>query len=156
MTDSNENDVNIIYSPIKELVVHDVIKSEMKDLIRSRVTPQGNIPLYWCGGVLFGFNSLPPTKDVIKEYLGGRIHWMEVQYAEMAEYRKEVEAGDEQYLKTSVVNTNANAVHRSFVSWLKGNVKNGVVVTGAGHTSAGSGSDDRSNSTGKGILKRRK
>ncbi len=130
LTDDNGK-VNIVYSPIKELVVHDVIKSDMKELIRSRVTPQGNMPLYWCGGFVFGFTSLPPTKDVIKEYLEGRIHWMEVQYAEMSEYRKEVEANDEQYLKTSVINTDTNAVHKSFAGWLRGSVRNGTVVVNA-------------------------
>ncbi len=132
MAPNNDNGINVsvTYSPIKELVVHDVIKTDLKELIRSRTTPQGNMPLYWCDGVLFGFTSLPPTKDVIKDYLNGCIHWMEVKDTEMKDYKKEVEANDEQYLKTSVVNTDTNAVHKSFIRWLKGNVKNGTVAMG--------------------------
>lgn len=134
MAQANGSDgkVSVTYSPIRELVVHDVIKSDLKELIRSRMTPQGNMPLYWCGGILFGFTSLPPTKDVIKEYLGGRIHWMEVQYTEMAEYAKEVEANDDQYLKTSVVNTDTNAVHRGFIGWLKGSFRSGTIEISQG------------------------
>ena len=72
--------VKIEYSPATELVVHEVIKVDKDDLLRERVTPAGTMPLYWCDGILFSFSSLPMTDDVVKDYLKGRIHWLEVHF----------------------------------------------------------------------------
>lgn len=110
--------VKISYSPIKELIVHDVIEMNFEDLLMSRVTPSGSMPLFFCSGILFTFSSLPPTRDVIREYIEGKIRWVEVRYMKMEKYQPIVELHEEQYLKTRVINTSGNPVHESFVKWL--------------------------------------
>lgn len=118
--------VKISYSPIKELVVHEAVKIDHEDLMRERITPQGNMPLYWCDGILFSFTSMPMTRDLVKDYLNGSIHWMEVHYAEMKKYEPMVELNDEQYkaiMRMRVIDTSKSGLHQEFIKWLKANRK---------------------------------
>ncbi len=114
--------VKITFAPIKELVIHETVKVERDDLLRGRITPQGNMPLYWCDGILFSFNSMPMTRDLVKEYLDGVIHWMEIHYCEMKNYQEIIELNDEQYkaiMRIRVLDTSKSALHTDFVKWLK-------------------------------------
>ncbi len=111
--------VKVLHEPISELVVHDVVKSNIDDIIRRTVTPAGAMPLYWCEGMLLSFVSLPPTRDVIKDYMAGRLHWAEVRYAVMETYKETLELHEEQFIKTRVIDTSDNSVHRGFVGWVR-------------------------------------
>jgi hypothetical protein len=112
----------ITYAPIKELVVHDAVNIDYEDLLRERITPAGNMPLYWCSGILFSFNSMPLTEEIVKDYLGGTIHWLEVHYSPMKDYQPIVELKDEQYnatMKIRVIDTSRSGLHAEFIKWLK-------------------------------------
>ena len=114
--------VKISFSPINELVIHEVVSIDYENLLRERITPSGNMPLYWCDGIVFTFNSPPLTRDIMKDYLNGKIHWMEVHYAEMKKYEPVVELNDELYkavLKIRVIDTSRSALHSEFIKWLK-------------------------------------
>ena len=116
--------VKISYAPIKELIVHEAVKIDHEDLLRERITPAGNMPLYWCDGVLFSFTSIPMTKDLVREYLEGKIHWMEVHYTDMKKYEPVIELNDEQYkaiMKIRVIDTSKSGLHAEFIKWLKNN-----------------------------------
>lgn len=115
--------VDILYDPIHTLVVHDVAKIPLEDLMRERITPGVTMPLYWCGGILFSFASAPPAEEVMKDYFKGKIHWMEVHYAEMKDYKPVVELNDEHYsgkVTIRVIDTAGSQLHKDFVRWLKG------------------------------------
>ncbi len=114
--------VKITYAPVEELVVHEVVQIERDNLLRERITPQGNMPLYWCDGILFSFSSLPMTDDIVKDYLNGRIHWLEVHYSKMDRYTEILSLEDEAYKSTMnvrVIDTSASALHKMFIKWLK-------------------------------------
>jgi hypothetical protein len=116
--------VKIKYEPASELIVHEVVRLEMDDLMRGRITPQGNMPLYWCNGIVFSFSSLPMSEELTKEYLQGKIHWMEAHYSEMSKYAPIVELKDEQYgagsQKIRVLDTSKfSGIHAEFIKWLK-------------------------------------
>ncbi len=116
--------VKITPSPIKEIVVHENIMVPMEDLLRSRITPGGTFPLYWCGGVLFTFNSMPWSRQIIQEYLEGRVHWIEVQYTRMDSYKPVLELNDPNYgagpgHKIRVIDTSASVLHTDVAKWLK-------------------------------------
>ncbi|MEM3841118.1 MAG: hypothetical protein QXN59_00260 [Candidatus Micrarchaeaceae archaeon] len=116
--------VNVVFSPIKELIIHEIVNVDFGDLIRERVTPSGNMPLYWCDGILFSFSSIPVSEDTIKEYIEGRVHWAEVHYVEMGEYMPIVTLEDSQYqgsLNVRVIDTSKSNLHKAFVKWLNGN-----------------------------------
>lgn len=118
--------VKITFSPATELVVHEAVEMSKDDLLLERITPAGNMPLYWCNGIVFSFSSLPMTDDIVKEYLKGRIHWLEVHFARMERYIPVITFESEEYKSTmnvKVVDTSASGLHKEFIIWLKGNVK---------------------------------
>lgn len=112
----------ISFTPIEELVLHEYVGVELDDLLRERVTPAGSMPLYWCNGILFSFSSLPWTKDVVKDYMTGRIHWAEAHYTKMEKYKPVIELNDDNYkaqIKVRVIDTSRSELHQEFVRWLK-------------------------------------
>jgi len=118
--------VKISFAPIKELVVHDVDEMSVEDLIRERITPAGNMPLYWCDGILFSFSSLPMTDAVVEDYLNGKIHWLEVHFTKMPKYTEVISLDAEEYKATMnvrVINTSSSVLHREFIAWLKNSLK---------------------------------
>ncbi len=118
--------VLISFSPIKELVIHEVVSVDYIDLLRERITPAGNMPLYWCSGILFTFSSMPMSKEITKDYLEGKIHWVEVHYVKKDTYEPILEWDDEQLkstLKLRVIDTSKSQLHLEFIKWLKNNQK---------------------------------
>lgn len=115
--------VKITFAPLQEIVVHEVVEITRDDLLRERITPAGNMPLYWCDSMLFSFSSLPMTRDVVREYLDGRIHWAELHYSRMDKYVPVLELNDEHYssssLKIRVIDTSNSNLHRELIKWLK-------------------------------------
>jgi hypothetical protein len=116
----------ISFTPIQELVIHEVVEVSNDDLLRERVTPAGTMPLYWCKGILFSFSSLPLNDEVVRDYMKGKIHWMEVHFSKMERYQEVLRIDDEEYKSTMnvrVINTDGSKVHMDFVEWLNINVK---------------------------------
>lgn len=116
----------ISYFPTQELIVHDIIKLEKEEMLRRNVTPNGNMPLYWCDGILYSFVSPPITDEVVKEILKGRVHWLEVQYTEMPKFNPMLSLNEEEYKATMnfrIINTSGFELHRDFIKWMKVTVK---------------------------------
>jgi hypothetical protein len=116
----------ITYAPMDELVIHEVIEMTKDDIMRERVTPQGTMPLYWCDGFLFSFSSLPMTDDVIKDYLRGRLHWLEVHYTRMDRFVPILSLDEEEYkakMNIRIIDTTFSQIHKDFAKWLKANTK---------------------------------
>ena len=116
----------ISFTPTQELVIHEIVEVSVDDLMRERVTPAGTMPLYWCRGVLFSFSSLPLNDEVVRDYIKGKIHWMEVHFSKMDKYQEVLRIDDEEYKSTMnirVINTDGSKIHVDFVDWLKTNVK---------------------------------
>lgn len=118
--------VKITYSPPQELIVHEAVEVARDDLLRERVTPAGTMPLYWCDGILFSFSSLPLTDDIVKDYLKGRIHWLEVHFSKEAEYAPILALNEEEYRATMnvrVIDTTRSSLHKELAKWLKSAIK---------------------------------
>ena len=65
---------------------------------------------------------MPMTRDLVKEYMQGTIHWMEVHYCEMKKYQEIIDLNDESYKATMhirVLDTSKSALHSEFIKWLK-------------------------------------
>lgn len=115
--------VKISFSPAMELVVHEVVEVTKDDLLLERITPAGNMPLYWNSGILFSFSSVPMTEEIVKEYLKGRIHWLEVHYSKMDKYTPVITFESNEYKSTmnvKIIDTSASELHKEFIRWLKG------------------------------------
>ena len=118
--------VRISYSPIEEIIVHDVVEVASEDLLRERVTPAGTMPLYWCDGILFTFSSLPMTDEVVSDYLRGKVHWLEAHFAKVEKYTPIMSLSEEEYKTTMnirIIDTSKSGVHKEFVKWLKDSIK---------------------------------
>lgn len=118
--------VKISFSPIKELVVHDLFRMEFEDLVRGNITPSGVMPLFWCDGVVYRFTSLPMSRELSRLYLDGTVHWAEVHYTDnVKDYSQIMELKDENFqggtLKIRIIDMSNSQLHRDFVKWLKGN-----------------------------------
>lgn len=115
--------VKVTFSQATELVIHEVVEVTKDDLLLERITPAGNMPLYWCNGVLFSFSSVPMTDLIVKEYLAGRIHWLEVHFTKMDKYTPVITFESPEYRSTmnvKVIDTSASELHREFIKWLGG------------------------------------
>jgi hypothetical protein len=118
--------VKISFSPIKELVVHDLFRMGFEDLVRGNITPSGVMPLFWCDGVVYRFTSLPMSRELSRLYLDGTVHWAEVHYTDnVKDYSQIMELKDENFqggtLKIRIIDMSNSQLHRDFVKWLKGN-----------------------------------
>ncbi|MCL4552704.1 MAG: hypothetical protein M1305_04020 [Candidatus Marsarchaeota archaeon] len=112
----------ITFSPTKELVIHDIVRVEIDDMLRGRVTPAGTMPLYWCNGIVFAFSSLPMTEGVVADYIKGTIHWLEIQYASMPDYTPVLSLNEDEYktvMKIRIIDTSKSALHSDLTKWLK-------------------------------------
>ncbi len=112
----------ITYAPVEELVVHEILTVSKDDLLRERITPAGTVPLCWCNGIHFSFSSIPLTDDVTKEYLKGKIHWLEVHYTKMEQYSPILILNEEEYkgaMNIRVIDTSISKLHQDFTKWLK-------------------------------------
>jgi hypothetical protein len=92
------------------------------DLLRERITPSGNMPLYWCNGLLFSFSSIPMTEEIIRDYLRGKVHWLEIHFSKEAKYTPILTLNEEEYKATMnirVIDTSKSNLHVELTKWLK-------------------------------------
>jgi hypothetical protein len=83
--------VKITFKPWEELMIHESIHYSLEDLVKlcSIGVQPGALgpPLRWAEGVVFLTQPMPPTNEVVKESLDGRIHWNSVSWALMPAYK---------------------------------------------------------------------
>ena len=83
--------VKVTFKPWEEVVIHESIYYSLEDLVKIctvGVGPGGlAAPLRWAEGVVFRSSPMPPTDEVVRETLEGRIHWNAVSWALMPEYK---------------------------------------------------------------------
>jgi len=66
---------------------------------------------------------MPPTDDVVKEQLIGKVHWSSVEWSLMPEYKKVIMITDIN-AKIPVVDTTSNAILHEVANSLKGTLPN--------------------------------
>ncbi|MFQ6135916.1 MAG: hypothetical protein ACE5PM_01900 [Candidatus Hydrothermarchaeales archaeon] len=83
--------VEIVYQPVKKVVIFEVIPYEKPEDLALHLVPFGMsgqpVILHWANGVVFWPVALPPASDkLMDEYLEGTIFWSAVSFALMPEY----------------------------------------------------------------------
>jgi len=105
--------VKVTFRAWDEVVIHESINYSLEDLLKIHsigVQPGGLAnPLSWAEGVVFRFVAMPPTDEVVKEQLQGKIHWSAVEWALMPEYKNVILIHDIN-AKIPVVNVSATAI----------------------------------------------
>ena len=118
--------VKVTYKPWEEVVIHETIQYDLDTLIahRSLGVPPGGLGgrLLWAEGVAFSHVPMPPTTDIIKENLQGRVHWNSVQWTLMPEFKLFIEISQTK-VKVPFVDVSANEILSSVAKWLKKSAK---------------------------------
>jgi len=114
--------VKVTFKPWEEVIIHEVIHYSLEDLIKISslgVQPGGlTAPLRWAEGVVFRSAGMPPTEDVIKENLQGKVHWSSVTWALMPEYKNVILIKDIN-AKIPIINVSATGILCDVVKALK-------------------------------------
>jgi hypothetical protein len=79
--------VKITYLPIQEIMIHEIRELAVQDFISvivTQVQAQGQTGLtpsvYWVDGIAFFIGQYPSTPEIVKEQLGGRVHFASVSF----------------------------------------------------------------------------
>lgn len=112
--------VEIVHQPVKELVIMEYIRfPSAEELVRNMMLPPGQpAVLYWAEGVAFLPIPVPTNNaKVVEELLNGRVFWMSVSFAPMANYSPmlSVEKGPE----AMVINVSRSNLLTQVARWLK-------------------------------------
>ncbi len=110
-----------------KIVIHNIAKLDLAGLIKVTRTPMGNMPLMWVKGYAFIINAMPLQGKAIDLYLEGELHYTDITFCEMPEYKEIVSLSNE--LTTNVFDMGKSAIHnaiceaiRQYGKAIKGNV----------------------------------
>ena len=114
--------MKVIFKPWEEVVIHESIQYNLQNLVtmRSLGVPPGQLGrrLLWAEGVAFSHVAMPPTTDVIKESLQGRVHWSSVEWALMPEFKPFIEISETK-VRIPILNVSTNETMSTVAKWLK-------------------------------------
>jgi len=83
--------VKVTFKPLKEIIIHETLEHELKDLIRMRVLGLRREtvaqPLVWTEGIVISRRGMPLTEDVVRDMLEGLVHFQAIEWASMPEYK---------------------------------------------------------------------
>ena len=97
----------------RKLVIHNIAKISVEDLLKSVRTPAGTMPLMWANGYAFIVNALPMQGKALELYIGGEsnseLHYTDILYCEMSKYSNVVQISND--LVTNVIDMSKSAIH---------------------------------------------
>ena len=116
--------VEVKYSPIKEIVIHEIIKSNLQDFIHMKVQPRQQdtltIPFRWIDGIVFTFGGIIATEKLVHERAEkGVVHWDYLEFAEMPKFNANLVNPDNGATWRVIDGSNNTAVVE-VIQWLKG------------------------------------
>ena len=115
--------VEFEHRPWTKVIVHEVIKWPLEQFLLTRAigVPEGGVarPLTWANGFIFDRNVMPPTPEIVKENLEGKVHWNALIYAVVDEYQKEFVLPRQ--VKIQVVDQSHTSIYKDMAQWLKEN-----------------------------------
>jgi hypothetical protein len=118
--------VKVTIKPWEEIVIHESIRYELDNFIKlcCMGVQAGGLaePLQWADGVVFRHMPMPPTEDVVKEMLAGKVHWSAIAWALMPKYQP-VFVISEINARIPIVNVSTTAGIIDVVKALKDSVK---------------------------------
>jgi len=118
--------VKITFKFWDEVIIHETLQLSYEDMVKRfslGVQPGGlGTPLRWAEGVLFFNEGMPPTDEVVKEQLEGKIHWNAVQWALMPQYKNVIPIVDIS-AKIPVVNVSENKILCDVAKALKATIQ---------------------------------
>ena len=114
--------MKIAYAPIEEIVLHEATFFSLDDLVALQsfgVEPGGLARhLEWAEGVVFTYDTLAATPEVVKDHLQGKHHWVNLCFALMPIYQNIILV-KETNIKVPIINVSNNRDLRAVAGWLK-------------------------------------
>ena len=119
---SNQPEINISYSPFKEIVVMEKTFFNSPDEIArfASVIAGGKLArLYWVEGVVFLYFPLPASTAAVAKALleNGKVYWTFLGYALMQKYAPIIETKEKMIVP--VVDITSDPVLKKVAQWLK-------------------------------------
>lgn len=118
--------VEIIHEPWKTVVIHEIIQYDLQMLVNlnSLGVTAGQLgrPINWANGIAFNHNPLPPTEEVIKEQIQGKIHWSSLTFAFMPKHEQLITIPDVN-IRIPVLDLSDNDVFGDMAKWIKKHYK---------------------------------
>ena len=116
--------IEVVYRPIKQLVVYECIKYDRPDELARAVSMEaGTIKapyLKWADGIVFRVSSLGHmlSSDVFaKEFMEGRFH-VSVEYAHLPEFTPRIQTSEERVI-VAIIDDSNNELSLSLARWIK-------------------------------------
>ena len=117
--------VKITFTPYSELIVHEIVEQDNRTFFEDVVRQALASPIHaepsinWVDGVAFLVNQMPPTEDVVRENLNGKVHYAAVIFTRIA-YSNQVpvQIGTQEY-SVRLRKADNNPVMVDLVKYLK-------------------------------------
>jgi len=114
--------VEFVYEPYKKVVIHEIVQYDLQTLIHLHglgiQAGQLGRPINWANGIAFGQRTLPPTEEVVKEQIQGKVHWSFLAFAYMSTHQPIITI-PEGNIRIPVVDLSDNSLFRELAEWLK-------------------------------------
>jgi len=114
--------VEIAYEPWKKNIIHEMVQCDLKMLTHLHtlgVQPgQLGRPINWANGITFEQSVMPPTEEIVKEQIDGKIHWSYLMFASMPIYQQ-VFTIPEDNNKIPIIDLSSNPFFRDIVEWIR-------------------------------------
>ncbi len=114
--------MEIVYEPWKRIVIHEIIQYDLETLadLHSLGLRYGQIgrPVNWANGVAFEYVLMSPTEDVVRDQMGGTIHWLHLHFASMPEHQRFFTVPQTR-IKIPVLDMSEDKIMVDMTKWLK-------------------------------------
>ena len=114
--------VEFSYEPWKKIIIHEIVQYSFDTLVHLQclgVQPgQLSPPLFWADGLAFKHVTMPPTEDIIKEQIRGKIHWSQLAIAFVPEYTQGVTI-PQGNVTVPILDVSDNNLFIELAAWIK-------------------------------------
>ncbi len=112
--------VKFEYQPVKKIIIHQITRltvNQIKTNCSVGVDVGGYTnPLWWTDGIIYSFEGIPQTDDLISEMIKGTIHWSLLIYGHLDTFSEYLE-GDRK-ITIPLIN-NEDLMYKELAKWLK-------------------------------------
>lgn len=105
-----------IHKPYTTIVVRDVIKMSLDDLLNMMSTLEAGNG-YWADGVLFASFSMTDSEELAKKEIQGETFLDKIIFAKYEKYTKTAKLSTN--LEINILNVQKSQLYRELVEWLK-------------------------------------
>ena len=103
----------------KKIVIHNLLKLDIKNILHFANTPMGVAPLMWANGYIIAIYPLALNNSFIgRLYIEGELHYTDVLYCEMPEYQQKISVEDNKYQEYAVVDVSNSPIYKGIALML--------------------------------------